>query len=53
MESLIYPAVWTDIIAWLHFGLIEAEELGVTAANVDERPAISGCSDVRRSRIAD
>jgi general L-amino acid transport system substrate-binding protein len=36
VESLIYPAVWTDIIAWLHFGLIEAEELGVTAANVDE-----------------
>jgi hypothetical protein len=26
--------VWTDIIAWLHFGLIEAEELGVTTANV-------------------
>ena len=23
--------VWTDIIAWLHYGLIEAEELGVTA----------------------
>jgi general L-amino acid transport system substrate-binding protein len=28
--------VWTDIIAWLHSGLIEAEELGVTAANADE-----------------
>jgi general L-amino acid transport system substrate-binding protein len=28
--------VWTDIIAWLHYGLIEAEELGVTQANVDE-----------------
>jgi general L-amino acid transport system substrate-binding protein len=28
--------VWTDIIAWLHYGLIEAEELGVTAANADE-----------------
>src|SRR5215831_6281870 len=25
--------VWTDVIAWLHYGLIEAEELGVTAAN--------------------
>jgi general L-amino acid transport system substrate-binding protein len=23
--------VWTDIIAWLHYGLIEAEELGVPA----------------------
>src|SRR5215475_11303973 len=28
--------VWTDIITWLHNGLIEAEELGVTQANVDE-----------------
>ena len=28
--------VWTDIIAWLHYGLIEAEELGVTAGNADE-----------------
>ena len=28
--------VWTDIIAWLHYGLIEAEELGVTAANADD-----------------
>src|SRR5436305_12815583 len=28
--------VWTDIIAWLHYGLIEAEELGVTQANVDD-----------------
>ena len=28
--------MWSDIIAWLHFGLIEAEELGVTAGNADE-----------------
>jgi len=28
--------VWTDIIAWLHYGLVEAEELGVTTANADE-----------------
>src|SRR5947208_12090462 len=28
--------VWSDIIAWLHYGLIEAEELGVTSANADE-----------------
>jgi len=28
--------VWSDIITWLHFGLVEAEELGVTQANVDE-----------------
>src|ERR1700749_2830903 len=37
--------VWTDIVAWLHYGLIEAEEQGVTQANVDamtksETPAI-------------
>src|SRR3954453_18891812 len=28
--------VWSDIITWLHYGLVEAEELGVTAANADE-----------------
>ncbi|MGY8661838.1 amino acid ABC transporter substrate-binding protein [Bradyrhizobium sp. UFLA05-109] len=28
--------VWSDIITWLHYGLIEAEELGVTQANVEE-----------------
>ena len=28
--------VWSDIITWLHYGLVEAEELGVTQANVDE-----------------
>jgi general L-amino acid transport system substrate-binding protein len=28
--------VWSDIITWLHYGLIEAEELGVTASNADE-----------------
>src|ERR671936_85073 len=27
---------WSDIITWLHYGLIEAEELGVTAGNADE-----------------
>src|SRR5438132_12585181 len=27
---------WSDIIAWLHYGLIEAEELGVTQANAGE-----------------
>ena len=27
---------WSDIITWLHYGLIEAEELGVTQANVEE-----------------
>src|SRR5690242_2669829 len=28
--------VWSDVITWLHYGLLEAEELGVTAANADE-----------------
>lgn len=28
--------VWSDIITWLHYGLIEAEELGVTTANADD-----------------
>jgi general L-amino acid transport system substrate-binding protein len=28
--------VWSDIITWLHYGLIEAEELGVTQADADE-----------------
>jgi general L-amino acid transport system substrate-binding protein len=28
--------VWSDVITWLHYGLIEAEELGVTQANVEE-----------------
>jgi general L-amino acid transport system substrate-binding protein len=28
--------VWSDIITWLHYGLVEAEEVGVTQANVDE-----------------
>ncbi len=28
--------VWSDVVTWLHYGLVEAEELGVTQANVDE-----------------
>jgi general L-amino acid transport system substrate-binding protein len=28
--------VWSDIITWLHYGLVEAEEQGVTQANVEE-----------------
>ena len=28
---------WSNFIAWVHYGLIEAEELGVTAANADEQ----------------
>lgn len=28
---------WTDIVRWTHFAMINAEELGITKANVDER----------------
>ena len=28
--------VWSDVVTWLHYGLVEAEELGVTQANVEE-----------------
>jgi len=28
---------WSNFIAWIHYGLIEAEELGVTQANVEEQ----------------
>jgi general L-amino acid transport system substrate-binding protein len=28
---------WSNLIAWIHYGLIEAEELGVTKANADEQ----------------
>src|SRR6476646_2396538 len=40
--------VWTDIIAWLHYGLIEAEELGVTAANADEMSKSSNVPAIQR-----
>ena len=28
---------WLDVVRWTHFALLEAEELGVTQANVDEQ----------------
>ena len=28
---------WSNLVAWVHYGLVEAEELGVTAANADEQ----------------
>jgi len=40
--------VWTDIIAWLHYGLIEAEELGVTAANAEEQAKSSNVPAIQR-----
>src|SRR6186997_428147 len=29
--------VWSNFVAWVHYGLIEAEELGVTAATAEEQ----------------
>ena len=40
--------VWTDIIAWLHYGLVEAEELGVTAANADEMAKSTSVPAIQR-----
>src|SRR5260370_21352011 len=40
--------VWTDIIAWLHYGLIEAEELGITAGNADEMAKSSNVPAIQR-----
>src|SRR5215470_6617584 len=40
--------VWTDIVAWLHYGLIEAEGLGVTAASADEEAKSSDNPVVQR-----
>jgi general L-amino acid transport system substrate-binding protein len=28
---------WTDIVRWTHFAMVDAEELGVSKANVDEK----------------
>ena len=40
--------IWSDIIAWLHYGLVEAEELGVTQANADEMAKSSQTPAVQR-----
>jgi general L-amino acid transport system substrate-binding protein len=40
--------VWTDVIAWLHYGLIEAEELGVTQANADDMAKSSASPSIQR-----
>jgi general L-amino acid transport system substrate-binding protein len=28
---------WTDVVRWTHFAMVDAEELGVTKANVDDK----------------
>jgi general L-amino acid transport system substrate-binding protein len=40
--------VWTDIIAWLHYGLVEAEELGVTSTNADDMVKSSNVPAIQR-----
>src|SRR3954467_2502812 len=40
--------VWSDIITWLHYGLIEAEELGVTDTNADEMSKSSNVPAIQR-----
>src|SRR5258705_3494562 len=40
--------VWTDIIAWLHYGRIEAEELGVTAGHAHEMAKSSNVPAIHR-----
>ena len=40
--------IWTDIIAWLHYGLVEAEELGVTSASADEMAKSSNVPAIQR-----
>ena len=39
---------WRDIVAWTIFAMINAEELGVTSANVDDMRANSDDVNVRR-----
>ena len=40
--------VWSDVITWLHYGLIEAEELGVTMANAEQMAKSSPSPSVQR-----
>ncbi len=39
---------WANIVRWTEFAMINAEELGVTSANVDKMRASSKNVDVRR-----
>jgi general L-amino acid transport system substrate-binding protein len=40
--------VWSNIVAWVHYGLVEAEEAGVTAAAADEQAKSSDNPVVQR-----
>ena len=39
---------WFNIVKWTHFALLEAEEYGITKANVDELKATSENPNIRR-----
>ena len=39
---------WFDIVSWTHYALVQAEEFGITKANVDEIRKTSTNPDVRR-----
>jgi len=39
---------WMTIVKWVHFAMINAEELGVTQANVEEMKKTSTSPDVKR-----
>lgn len=38
---------WFDIVSWVHYALVNAEDLGVTSANVDKMKAEGG-PDIKR-----
>jgi general L-amino acid transport system substrate-binding protein len=38
---------WFDLVSWVHYAMINAEELGITSKNVDEQKA-SANPDVKR-----
>ncbi|MNI07937.1 General L-amino acid-binding periplasmic protein AapJ precursor [compost metagenome] len=38
---------WFDIVSWVHYAMVNAEELGITSKNVDELKT-SGGPDVKR-----
>lgn len=39
---------WADIVRWVHFAMLNAEEQGITSQNVDDRRANDGNPTVRR-----
>jgi len=44
---------WFNLVKWTHFALLDAEELGVTAANVEQLRQTSDTPEIRRLLGAD